>query len=54
MKCPRSDPQNLSLGDVFETPCPKCGATIEFWKGDTVAKCPECGAKVENPQAEKN
>jgi len=42
----------MNMGDVFEMDCPKCGATIEFWKGDATAKCPECGAKVENPRAE--
>jgi DNA-directed RNA polymerase subunit RPC12/RpoP len=54
MKCPREDPQNLSLGDVFEMACPQCGAKIEFWKGDAIAKCPKCGARVENPHAEKD
>ncbi len=53
MKCPRSDPQNLSTGDIFEVNCPKCNATIEFWKADAMAKCPKCQTKVDNPHADK-
>ncbi len=53
MKCPRSDPQNLSTGDIFEVNCPKCNAAIEFWKGDAMAKCVKCQTKVDNPHADK-
>ena len=51
MKCPRQDPQNLNPGDIFETNCPVCGATVEFWEGDAIAKCPKCKAEIKNPHA---
>lgn len=52
MKCPRQDPQNLNPGDIFETDCPICGATVEFWEGDSIAKCPKCKAEIKNPHTE--
>lgn len=53
MKCPRQEPQNLRPDDIFEIECPECGATVEFWKGDTTTKCPECETKIKNPHAEE-
>jgi hypothetical protein len=52
MKCPRQDPQNLNPDDIFETDCPQCGATVEFWEGDSIAKCPQCKAEIKNPHIE--
>ena len=52
MRCPRQDPQNLKTDDIFEADCPECGATIEFWKGDAIARCPKCRTKIDNPHAE--
>jgi len=53
MKCPRQDPQNLRPDDIFEVKCPCCGASVEFWKGDTTTKCPECRTEIRNPHAEE-
>ena len=52
MKCPGQDPQNLNPGDIFETVCPVCGAPVEFWDGDVLAKCSKCKAEVKNPHAD--
>jgi len=50
MRCPGQDTRYWKPGDIFETPCPACGQTIEFFKDDSSRKCKSCGTKVLNPQ----
>ena len=49
MKCPGQDTQYWNKDAIFETPCPECGATIEFFKDDTARLCKGCGKKMVNP-----
>jgi len=49
MKCPDQDTQYWNKEAIFETPCPECGATIEFFKDDTARLCKGCGKKMVNP-----
>jgi hypothetical protein len=37
-------------GAIFESNCPKCGHTVEFFKDDTARKCSKCGHRFVNPQ----
>jgi hypothetical protein len=39
-----------SPNDVFEVPCGKCGAMVEFFKDDARRKCKSCGTTVSNPK----
>lgn len=48
-RCPGQDQRFWKPGDVRESPCPHCGAAIEFWKDDPARACPGCGRKVANP-----
>jgi ribosomal protein S27E len=49
MKCPGQDTQYWKPGAIFETQCPKCGNTVEFFKDDTTRKCDKCGHRFVNP-----
>jgi predicted RNA-binding Zn-ribbon protein involved in translation (DUF1610 family) len=49
-KCPGPNRSDLNPDDIFTAPCPSCGADIEFWKDDIMAKCPSCGVKAPNPR----
>ncbi len=49
MKCPGQDSRYWKQDAIFEVPCPKCGATVEFFKDDTARKCPGCGHRFINP-----
>ena len=49
MKCPGQDTQYWSPGAIFEVDCPKCGQSVEFFKGDTSRKCGNCGHRFVNP-----
>jgi len=49
-KCPGQDPTFWKLEDIFETPCPFCGYSIEFWKNDVTRPCPSCKRQVANPR----
>ena len=49
MKCPSSDP-TYRANEVYESPCPKCGAELEFFADDRFVKCHQCGEKVDNPR----
>lgn len=42
MKCPGQDIRYWKIGDIFESPCPKCGNLVEFFKDDNYRKC-NCG-----------
>jgi hypothetical protein len=49
MKCPGQDSRFWKVDDVKTSPCPKCGAGVEFFKDDRSRKCPECGTRFKNP-----
>jgi HD superfamily phosphohydrolase YqeK len=49
MKCPGQDTRYWKPGDIFNAPCPSCGAVLEFFKDDAVRTCRGCGARVANP-----
>jgi len=50
MKCPGQDTQYWQPEDIFETTCPNCGRTLEFFKDDVSHRCKGCGEKVPNPK----
>ncbi len=49
MKCPGQDTQYWKPGAIYEATCPKCGASVEFFKDDTSRKCSACGHRFVNP-----
>ena len=49
MKCPGQDTQYWNQEAIFETPCPECKTTIEFFKDDTSRVCKGCGKRMVNP-----
>ena len=49
MKCPGQDSRYWKPGAIFEVQCPKCGATVEFFKDDPSRKCTACGHRFVNP-----
>lgn len=49
MKCPGQDMKYWKADAIFETTCPKCTATVEFYKDDTSRKCGNCGHRLVNP-----
>ena len=50
MQCPGQDSRYWSGEDVFETSCPKCGHSVEFFKDDSQQKCRQCGHRILNPK----
>ena len=48
-RCPGQDKRFWKPTDIAESPCPSCGAAVEFWKDDVRRRCPACGAMVPNP-----
>lgn len=50
MKCPGQDSRYWQGNDIFETKCPKCRTTLEFFKDDSSRPCPQCGYRMLNPQ----
>jgi len=50
MQCPGQDSRYWSGEDVFETRCPKCGHSIEFFKDDSQRACKKCGHRLLNPK----
>ncbi len=49
MKCPGQDSRYWKTGAIFNAPCPRCQASIEFFKDDTSRKCHNCGHRFVNP-----
>jgi HD superfamily phosphodiesterase len=49
MKCPGQDTKYWKADAIFEAPCPKCDAAVEFFKDDTSRKCDKCGHRFPNP-----
>jgi len=52
VKCPGQDSRNWKAGDIFDTPCPKCGSTVEFFKDEPTRKCKGCGYRFPNPKTD--
>ena len=50
MQCPGQDSRYWQGEDVFETKCPKCGHSVEFFKDDSQQKCRSCGHRILNPK----
>ena len=50
MKCPGQDMKYWKEDATFEAACPKCGATLEFYKDDTTRKCSKCEHRLVNPK----
>ncbi|PLX50438.1 MAG: phosphohydrolase [Desulfobulbaceae bacterium] len=50
MQCPGQDSRYWTENDIFESRCPKCGSTLEFFKDDSSRPCPQCGYRMLNPQ----
>lgn len=49
-RCPGQNQQFWKPRDIFESPCPRCGAAVEFWRDDLRCRCRACGAVVPNPR----
>lgn len=50
MKCAGQDKRFWEFDSIFESQCPKCGQTMEFFKDDVDLTCKKCGARVLNPK----
>ncbi len=50
MRCPGQDRSYWTGDVVFEAPCPKCDAAVEFFKDETSGRCPKCSHKFNNPR----
>ena len=50
MKCPGQDMRYWKPGDIFETDCPHCGKTVEFFKDEATRRCKNCKNVVVNPK----
>lgn len=48
--CPGQNTLFWKPEDIFETECPVCGGTVEFFKDDVSRKCPSCGFRFPNPR----
>ena len=52
MKCPGQDRRYWREDAVYEAPCPKCGANVEFFKDESSGRCSSCGHRFSNPGAD--
>jgi len=50
MQCPGQDSRYWDGEAIFESKCPKCGNTVEFFKDDSKRVCRKCGHDVFNPK----
>ena len=50
MRCPGQDMRYWKDDAVFEVPCPKCDAAVEFFKDENSGRCPKCGHRFRNPK----
>ena len=50
VRCPGQDLRFWKLGDIFESQCPHCGTSVEFWKDEPSVKCPQCRKVIVNPR----
>ena len=49
-RCPGQDTRFWRPKDIFESPCPWCSKSIEFWKDDARRRCGHCGGFAPNPK----
>jgi hypothetical protein len=49
-RCPGQDMRYWKPEDIFSSPCPFCGAQVEFWKDEPVSVCPTCRKEACNPR----
>lgn len=50
MQCPGQDSRYWDGEAIFESRCPKCGNTVEFFKDDSKRRCRQCGHELLNPR----
>ena len=50
MKCPGQDTRYWKKEDIFETNCPVCQTTAEFFKDDVRRRCTKCNSWIPNPK----
>lgn len=50
MQCPGQDSRYWDGEAIFESRCPKCGSTVEFFKDDSKRRCRQCGHELVNPR----
>lgn len=50
MRCPGQDWSYWKDEVVFEAPCPKCDAPVEFFRDEGSGRCPKCGHRFRNPK----
>jgi len=50
MKCPGQDMKYWKENAIYDVACPKCNASVEFYKDDTTRKCGNCGNRFVNPK----
>ncbi|MBN2475055.1 MAG: hypothetical protein JXB62_10635 [Pirellulales bacterium] len=50
MRCPGQDRAYWKDDAASETPCPKCGYAVEFFKDESSGRCPKCGHRFGNPK----
>lgn len=50
MKCPGQDSRFWEPGAIFESQCPNCGHSVEFFKDESSRRCKNCGHKFVNPK----
>lgn len=50
MKCPGQDTRFWKEDAIYESRCPNCGESVEFFKDDPSRKCPNCGHRFVNPE----
>lgn len=50
MRCPGQDSRYWKEDAVFETPCPKCENSVEFFKDEGSRRCSKCGYRFPNPK----
>ena len=49
-RCPGQDRRFWTPDDVYDSPCPHCGESIEFFRDDIALRCPGCKKKIANPK----
>jgi len=50
MKCPGQDRAYWRGERVFEVPCVKCGARVEFFRDEVSRRCSQCSTRLNNPR----
>ena len=49
-RCPGVAMSHWKPSDIFDVPCPRCGASVEFFKDEPALPCPSCRVEVRNPR----